>query len=167
MKTKKKKAAKVDCDTCTFPTHGEGACPAKGLEYFGCGKTGHFSGSKACKKKKSSKDDDKKKKKVEKKKESKSRKVKESDEDSDTDTESSYRVKDISPERTTVRSVKSKPQEEVSLTMKALDHDTESKKAEVKLVVDTGVNRTLISEEAWLKLKPHKGKRRPKLMKNK
>ena len=66
-----------------------------------------------------------------------------------------------------MRSVKSKPQEEISLTMKALDHDMESRKAEIKLVVDTGVNRTLISEEAWLKLKPHKGKREPKLKKKK
>ena len=51
--------------------------------------------------------------------------------------------------------------------MKALDHKTESKKAEVRLVVDTGVNKTLISEEAWLKLKPHKGERQPKLKKSK
>ena len=49
---KKKKAVKVDCENCTSPTHGEGACPAKESECFGCGKTGHFSGSKACKKKK-------------------------------------------------------------------------------------------------------------------
>ena len=167
MKTKKNKVVKVDCDTCTFPTHSEGACPAKEFECFGCGETGHFSGSKAYKLKKGSKDVDKKRKKGEKKKVSKSRKVKESEEELDTDSESSYRVKEVSPERTTVRAVKSKSQEEVSLTMKALDHDTESKKAEVKLVVDTGVNRTLISEDAWLKLKPHKGKREPKLKKNK
>ena len=51
--------------------------------------------------------------------------------------------------------------------MKALDHKTESEKAEVRLVVDTGVNKTLISEESWKKLKPHKGEREPKLKKNK
>ena len=91
-----------------------------------------------------------------------------SDENSDAEsTESSYRVKDVSPERMTVRSLKSSPEEEVSLVIMALDHSTESKKAKIKLVVDTGVNRTLMSEEAWLKLKPHKGKRNPKLKKNK
>ena len=38
-----------------------------------------------------------------------------SDEDSDTESaESSYRVKDVSPERRTVRSLKSNPEEEVS-----------------------------------------------------
>ena len=152
MKTKKNKVVKVDCDTCTFPTHSEGACPAKEFECFGCGETGHFSGSKAYKLKKGSKDVDKKRKKGEKKKVSKSRKVKESEEDSDTDSESSYRVKEVSPERTTVRAVKSKSQE-VSLTMKALDHDTESKKAEVKLLVDTGVNRTLMEAKAGARLK--------------
>ena len=99
MKTKKKKkAAKVDCDTCTFPTHSEGACPAKELECFECGKTGHFSGSKACKLKKDSKNVDKKKRKGEKKKGSKSRKVEESEGELDTDSESSYRVKEVSPE---------------------------------------------------------------------
>ena len=86
IKLKKKKTVRIDCDTCTFPTKAEGNCPAKELECFGCGKTGHFSGSKVCKKKKEKKDfkdSDKKKKKEEKKKVSKSRKVKESDEDSD------------------------------------------------------------------------------------
>ena len=38
----KKKTVRVDCDTCTLPTYGEGNCPAKDSECFGCGKTGHF-----------------------------------------------------------------------------------------------------------------------------
>ena len=163
---KKKKAARGDCETCTNPTHGEGTCPAKDLECFGCGKKGHFNGSKACRKKKAS-GEDVDKKKVEKKKSSKSRKVKESESD-DLDTEeSSYRVIDVSPERSIVRSVNSNPEEEVSISVMALDHGVESKKAKVKLVVDTVVSKTLVSEEAWLKLKPHKGIRPPLLKKNK
>ena len=51
--------------------------------------------------------------------------------------------------------------------MKAIDQGTESKQAEAMLVVDTGVNRTMISEETWLKLKPHKGKKEPRLKRNK
>ena len=51
--------------------------------------------------------------------------------------------------------------------MKAVDAGTESKQAEAILVVDTGVNRTLISEETWLKLKAHKGKKEPRLKRNK
>ena len=54
----------------------------------------------------------------------------------------------------------------VTLAMRALNHKTKSRKAEVKLVVDTGVNKTLITEEAWMKLKPHKGERELKLKKN-
>ena len=65
---------------------------------------------------------------------------------------------EISPEITTVRTMKTKSQE-VTLSMRALDYKTESRKVEVKLVIDTGVNKTLISEEAWMKLKPHKGER--------
>ena len=94
--------------------------------------------------------------------------MKESDEDTDTDDgpcESSFRVNVVSPDRTTVRSVDSNPEEEVSLIVNALTYGTESKKAKIKLVVDTGVSRTLLSEEAWLKLKPHKGERDPKLSK--
>ena len=72
---------------------------------------------------------------------------------------------EISPERTTVRTMKTKSQE-VTLSMRALDYKTESRKVEVKLVVDTGVNKTLITEEAWMKLKPHKGERELKLKKN-
>jgi hypothetical protein len=89
------------------------------------------------------------------------------DSDTDESTESAYRLKDVSPERTTVRSVISNPEEEVSLVIMALDHSTESKKAKIKLVVDTGVSRTLMSEESWLTLKPSKGAREPKLKKNK
>ena len=156
LKKKNKKTTRVDCETCTNPIHAEGSCPAKGAECFGCGKRGHYSGSKACKKKKGSDDEIKKKKKE---KAAKSRKLKDSDEDEDTDSgETTGRIK--------VRSVKSNPDEVVSLVVKALDHGVESKKAKMELVVDTGVGRTLISEKAWLKLKPHKGERDPLLKRN-
>ena len=154
LKKKKKKTTKVDCETCTNPIHAEGNCPAKGAECFGCGKRGHYSGSKTCKKKKGSEDEIKNKKKT-----AKSRKLKDSDEDKDTDSgETTGRIK--------VRSVKSNPDEVVSLIVKALDHGVESKTAKMELVVDTGVGRTLISEKAWLKLKPHKGERKPLLKRN-
>ena len=41
--------------------------------------------------------------------------------------------------------------------MKVLDHKTESFKAKVRLVKDAGVNKTLILEDVWKKLKLHKG----------
>ena len=155
---KKKKPVKVDCDTCTFPTHASGKCPAKDLDCFDCRETGHFSGSKACKKKEV--------KGTKPKKPTKTRKVKEKEtEESNTSSESSYRVRVLSPERTTVRALKGKSVDEVTVQVSALDHDTESKKAEVKLIVDTGVNCTLISEEVWGEPRPRKGERDPKLRK--
>ena len=108
---------------------------------------GHFQRSKICKKKKTAK----------------SRKVEKTDVDSDLEAECLYRVRDISPKRTSVRAISKKPEEEVTLTMRAVDQGTQSKKAQVKLVVDTGVNRTLISGEAWDLFKPHRGDRDPKL----
>ena len=103
LKKKSKKTTRVDCETCTNPIHAEGSCPAKGAECFGCGKWGHYSGSKTCKKKKGSEDEIKKKKKA-----AKSRTLKDLDEDEDTDSgETTGRIK--------VRSVKSNPDEVVSI----------------------------------------------------
>ena len=85
LNTKEKKVVTVDCVTCTRPTHGEGDCPARNLECFECGKTGHFRSSKMCKKKK----------KAEEKKVPKSRRVEEPDVDSDSKVEYSCRVKEV------------------------------------------------------------------------
>ena len=75
----------------------------------------------------------------------KSRKVEKSEVDSDLEAERLYRVRDVSPKKTSVRAVSKKPEDEVTLTMRAVDQGNQSKKAQVKLVVDTGVSRTLIT----------------------
>ena len=36
--------------TCTFPPHGIWAWPGKNIKCFNCEETGHFRGSKSCKK---------------------------------------------------------------------------------------------------------------------
>ena len=153
LNTKDKKVVTVDCVTCTRPTHGEGDCPARNLECFDCGKIGYFRLSKTRKKMK----------KAEEKKVPKSRRVEEPDVDSDSEVECSYRVKEVVKGRTAVRAVSNKSEEEVTLTIRAVDSGTQSKKAQVEMVVDTGVSRTLISEEAWKLLKPHKGDKDPRL----
>ena len=85
IRSRRKNSRMTDCETCTFPTHADGKCPAKKLECFDCGKTGHHSGSKACKQREDSRPLDRKL-----KKEKKTQKVKEQEtEDSDTDTEPS------------------------------------------------------------------------------
>ena len=86
------------CDTCTFPTHTAGKCPATDKECFSCGKSGHFSGAKICEKKKekkaepgkAKKPDSRKKKKSSKKE--KQRKVDSDAVESETDSEMSNRV---------------------------------------------------------------------------
>ena len=89
------------CDTCTRQTHGTGRCPGKNVECYQCGKTGHFKGSKACKKKDDKKSEDKKDNKSKKKK-FKSRKVHD-EEDSDSETDSDVgRVKEVDGESNTV-----------------------------------------------------------------
>ena len=48
-----------------------------------------------------------------------------------------------------------------------MDHEIESASPKMSLIVDTGVNRTLLAEKEWVKLCPQKGLRVPKLKKNK
>ena len=53
IKPRNKRTGRIDCNTLlNLLTHAEGNCPDTELEHFECQKTGHFSGSKACKKKK-------------------------------------------------------------------------------------------------------------------
>ena len=61
VKPTKKRSLKIYHNTCTSPTHAEGKCPATELDCFDCGKVGHFSGSKACKKNKEFKSMERKK----------------------------------------------------------------------------------------------------------
>ena len=49
----------------------------------------------------------------------------------------------------------------------ALDHGTASQAATVKLLIDSGVNKTLLSEADWAKIKSKKGNPKLKLKKNK
>ena len=59
-------------------------------------------------------------------------KVKEQErEESNTDFEASYRVKDMSLERSMVRALRGKSQEEVNVEMCVLDHRTESRCSKV------------------------------------
>ena len=46
-----------------------------------------------------------------------------------------------------------KSQEEVTVQINSMDHRTESVGSEVLMIVDTGDNRTLLSEETLLGLK--------------
>ena len=55
-------------------------------------------------------------------------------------------------------------QEEVTVMVSALDHKTVLIRSKVNLIVDRGVSRALLTEEAWKELEPHKEERDPKLI---
>ena len=141
------------CQTCTRPTHGPGECPGKRVECFDCGLLGHFKGSAVCKKKKNLKGG--KKKKVD------TRKVEEPAEDTDgSDTDSIGRVTEV------VRAAGEKSRA-TDLKFTVLDHGRKAKDVKIQLLIDSGVHKTLLSEEHWSLVKASPNTRPPKLKKNK
>ena len=151
---------KKKCEKCEFAAHTSGKCPAENNEWFQCHKTGHFARSSLCKKKRQeNRSGGSGRKETKAKSGNKSRKVSESEGESETDSERSNRVKEG------VRALDASKVDSVVLKVQAMDHGSASRSADLKLVVDTGVNRTLIAEEMWLQLKPGKGLRKPKLKK--
>ena len=143
------------CQTCTMPTHAEGECPGKKVECFSCGLMGHFKGSAACKKKKPAGG------KKEKKKE-KANKVEEADDEaSDTDSTGVGRVAEV------VRAASDgKKNKTADILLTILDHGKQAKQLTARFLIDSGVYRTLLSEEQWRQVQADKNNRKPKLKRN-
>jgi hypothetical protein len=134
------------CKMCTF-VHREGQrCPAKGKECLACGQTGHFVNSAVCKGKE---------KRVQKEK---ARAVLSETSDTDTgsesNTESVGRVKEIPDEVEKVENVEKDNSETAEIKMTVMDHKNPSKEVEIDFLVDSGVNKTLLSERDWKRVKP-------------
>ena len=126
------------CQTCTRPTHAKGECPGKKLECFACGLVGHFRGAAACKGKKAA--GGKKKKKVK-----ANQVVEEESEENDhdaTEVEGIGRV--VESVRAVGEAAKSKT---ADLQMTILDLGQPAMQRNVELLVDSGVYRTLLTEE--------------------
>ena len=140
--------SKGSCRTCPFPTHKEqGKCPGKSMECFACQGHGHMKGSAACSQTKGD---------ATKKKKQKARNVKEESSD---DTEDVGRVKEESIDENKVRAVGEKKSEEAKIVVTSLSSDTnDSKETEIKLLIDSGVNRSLLSEQDWRKVKLKDGR---------
>ena len=150
-----KQGSESSCGTCTRPTHGAGKCPAKEKECFACGKSGHFQYSKVCSKK-----EDKKKF----KKKTDSRKVEEENSsETESDCESTGRVIELGE---SVRAIGAKRSEKTHLKMEVQDHGVASKMRNIEFIIDTGVNKTLLSEEEWRRVQAKVGHRNPKLKRN-
>ena len=136
---------KKECMTCTNPTHGEGKCKAKLATCFACERKGHFKGSKACKGQG----------------QSKVRAVSQEVEEQDTNSEAESvgRVEEL------VRaSQEDKAQEEVArVKVTVKDKGTLAQTTQVKFLVDSGVNKTLISEKVWNVIRDRSGQKAPGL----
>ena len=129
----KKGDPKKGCKTCTRPKH-DGPCPGLKLTCFACKLEGHMKGSKACKKPKPKF-----------KKKDTARQVETGSEVDSTDSEASNRV----TEEYQVRAVQQEHTRQAEVVITAIDHGTEGAKAEVKLLIDSGVHKTLLSEADW------------------
>ena len=86
--------------------------------------------------------------------------------DSDTDSEMSNRVLEVMSSQESVRAFP-KGIDCVDVMTSALDHGVESRSQRIRYILDTGVNRILLSEDDWLTLESRSGGRQPKLKKTK
>ena len=76
------------------------------------------------------------------------------------------RVKEEAEESDDVRALKDKVEqksEEALIKVVIKDHKELSKPVDMKLLIDSGVHKTLLSEEDWNKVKPVKGNKAAKL----
>ena len=142
------------CKTCTRPTHGEGKCPGLNIECYDCKKKGHFKGSEACKNK------------TKPSKNVKTRAVNESEDETDSEVESVGRVK-VEKLDEDVRAVPGDKSRQAKLKLTALDSGRPSLETNIELVIDSGVSKTLISEEDWRKVKQKKGQPMMRLKRSK
>ena len=133
------------CQSCTRPWH-NGSCPGLKVDCYKCGKKGHFSGAPMCKNTK---------------KKEKTRNVEE-----ESETESEESVNRVEEKTEKVRAVKPDPAKIAEVVLTAMDHGVEAKEASVELLINSGVNKTLLSEKDWKKVKAVRGERPPKLKKN-
>ena len=148
------KKTRESCDFCHYGHRKGQSCPAKDKDCLDCGKKGHFKNTKTCPKKKKAK------------KEATRRLESDQSELSDeSDTEESVgRVKE--EESDDVRALKDKVEqksEEALMKVIIKDHKELSKPVDVKLLIDSGVHKTLLSEKDWNRVKPMRGNKPAKL----
>ena len=144
---------KKGCRTCTRGLH-EGRCPGLDMNCFACRLDGHMKGSSACKKPKAPNKGKKKK-----KEEATARQVEDSSEAASTDSEDANRVMEVNQ----VRAVKQEHTMHTKVGLTPIDHGVEGAQAKVKLLIDSGVYKTLLSEKDWQVVKQSQGARKAKL----
>ena len=114
----------VPCTTCPAHWH-TGRCPGLSSQCFSCGEWGHFKFSAACKR-------------------SKKREVIES-----RAVESQSETDDTDSEVENVDRVERKKEKFASLSATLVDHGRQGKSKNVKFLVDSGADKTMMSEKDW------------------
>ena len=142
---------KTSCTTCTRPTHGEGKCRALTATCHACHKVGHFKGSKAC-----SKTGGKGKATV--------NAVESDSEQGDTDSEAES-VNRVTEEQVRASRTDAINEDLAKVEMTMIDHGRQAPARNVKLLVDSGVRKTLINEDIWRKMQKKAGGQNLKLKK--
>ena len=120
----------VPCTTCPAHWH-TGRCPGLSGQCFSCGEWGHFKFSAACRR-------SKKREVIE-----RSNAVESQSETDDTDSESVDRVE---------LKEKVKKEKLTNLSATPVDHGRMGRSQGVKFVVDSGANKTMLSEKDWRKM---------------
>ena len=138
----KKGDSKKTCRTCTRGGH-DGRCPGLDMNCFACRLDGHMKGSAACKKPKTPNKLKKKKLK------DTTRQVGDEAEADSTDSEEANRVAEVHK----VRAVNQGNSRHAEMNLTPLDHGKAGGQTLVKLLIDSGVHKTLLSEKDWRTVK--------------
>ena len=146
---------KTGCRTCTRGLH-EGRCPGLDMNCFACRLDGHMKGSKACKKPKA---DIKGK---EKKAEATARQVEDGSKVGSTDSEGCNKVMEVHQ----VKAEKTKHSMQAKVGLTPIDQGVVGAQATVKLLIDSGVYKTLLSEKDWKAIQQSQGTRKARLKNN-
>ena len=140
-----KEKVEKDCKAYTRPTHGVGKCNGRKVKCYACDKMGHFKGSAACKAPKVVKAVVGGVKNV----------------GFDTDSDAIGCVVEENVEVVCASAKRGDAKVRVSITV--LDHGRPSLETHVRLLIDSGVNKTLISDKDWAKVKQRPGENPMKL----
>ena len=135
------------CNTCTRPNHGRSLCPGRKAQCYRCRHMGHFRGSRACRAQQ-----------AEGKTRTQMERVNQVDDLGDKDKDSVGRVTE-GVDRTMSNTMKGRM---AKVLLTAL-HRKEKGPVKANLLVDSGVHKTLLTEEQWERIRPGKTSNKPQL----
>ena len=145
-----RKKTSISCMTCTRPTHGEGKCRALTATCHACNKVGHYKGSKACTKSGKGK--------------ASVNAVESDTEQGETDSEAES-VNRVVEEQVRASQTDQVKEDLAKVELVMIDHGRQAPAKNVRLLVDSGVKKTLINEEIWKKMQKKAGGENLKLKK--